>query len=289
MPRGVRIGLKDVYYALLDSDEVDVGAEYLTPVRLVGAITANINPNSSMETLFADDGPMEVATALGDIELELTLADLPLPAQAVLLGHTYAGGHLVKKSDDIAPWVALGFRALKSNGNYRYVWLLKGRFMIPEESHETKADSIDFQTPTINGSFTLREYDGQYMISGDEDETDFFPIMAEEWFEEDTLLANPATVTVDVSTATPTVNVAFDIEFTGAKDETGAFIVGATDMRVFSTSGQDLSAIVSVILDAAGDGDKAITLTTEGVQLLAVQLDGVPWWQVIEVDVQPAP
>jgi len=180
MARGVRIGLKDVYYSLLTADTVGVGVTYAAPVRVVGAITANINPNSSTETLFADDGPMEVATALGSIELELVMADIPLPVQSVLLGHSYAAGRLIKKSDDIPPWLAIGFRALKSNGNYRYVWLLKGRFMEPEESHETKGDSIDFQTPTINGAFTLRDYDDKYMLSGDEDELDF--VDAATWF-----------------------------------------------------------------------------------------------------------
>lgn len=181
MSRGVRIGLRDVYYAVLTQDEVGTGVAYDSPERIIGAITANINPNSSTETLFADDGPMEVATTLGDIELELVVADIPLPVQATLLGHTYdaSDGTLVKKSEDVPPWVALGFRALKSNGNYRYVWLLKGKFNVPEESHETRGDSIDFQTPTINGSFTRRDYDDEYQRVGDEDETNFSGV---DWF-----------------------------------------------------------------------------------------------------------
>lgn len=177
----VRIGLRDVYYALLTQDDITLGVTYSAPVRMIGAITANINPNSSIETLFADDGPMETASTIGQIELELNLADIPLDVRAVLLGHTYvvATGELVEKSSDIPPWLAIGFRSLKTNGDYRYVWLVKGKFMIPEDEHETKGDSITFQTPSISGSFVKRDYDDVYRKMGDEDDAAFNPAT---WF-----------------------------------------------------------------------------------------------------------
>ena len=50
------IGLRDVHYALLKTDDVTSGqATYDTPVHVVGAISANVNPNTSSATLFADD------------------------------------------------------------------------------------------------------------------------------------------------------------------------------------------------------------------------------------------
>ncbi len=177
----VRIGLRDVHYALLNNDELGVGVDYASPVSMIGAITANINPNPSTETLFADDGPMDVASTLGNIELELGMSSLPLQVQAVLLGHTWdaVDERLFKGAEDIPPWLAVGFRALKSNGNYRYVWLLKGKFLVPEESHETKGDTVTFQTPTINGAFVRRDYDDRYQIMGDQDDAGFDP---SNWF-----------------------------------------------------------------------------------------------------------
>ena len=190
MTRSVRVGLRDVHYAILDTDNDTDGATYEAPVGLIGAITANINPNASTETLFADDGPMEVASTLGNIELELTLADIPLPTQAILLGHTWddADKRLTRKSEDTPPWIAVGFRALKSNGNYRYVWLTKGKFMIPEEGHETRGDTIEFQTPTITGAFTKRDFDDIYQLLGDQDEEGFDPA---DWFATSTLNNTP--------------------------------------------------------------------------------------------------
>jgi phi13 family phage major tail protein len=178
---GVRVGLNDLYYALLTSDASD-GAVYGTPVQITGAITANINSNSSNATLFADDGPMEAASQLGLIELELNVADLTLSQQAVLLGHgSVSAGELSKKSTDTPPWLAIGFKSKKSNGNYRYVWLNKGKFRELELTHETQNDSVNFQTPTIMGQFVKRDYDDEWMKMADEDESTYVDV-GDTWF-----------------------------------------------------------------------------------------------------------
>lgn len=171
MGRGVQVGLRDVHYALLNSDDPDTGVEYSSPVNIIGAITANINPNASRESLHADDGPMETATSLGEVELELNVVDLSLATQATLLGHTPPdSGEMARKAGDTPPWVALGFKSLKSNGSYRWVWLLKGKFMVPEQNHETRGDTISFQTPTITGGFVKRDFDDEYQKLADDDE-----------------------------------------------------------------------------------------------------------------------
>lgn len=179
---GVRIGLKDLYYATLTSDASD-GAIYGTPVQIVGAITANINPNGVIDSLFADDGPIETAANLGKIALELGVADLPLAQMAVLLGHTTpSAGIMYKKSTDTPPWVAIGFKSLKSNSKYRYVWLLKGKFSEGEMNHETRNDSVNFQTASITCNFVKREYDDAWIKMADEDESGYQEATGTGWF-----------------------------------------------------------------------------------------------------------
>lgn len=173
------IGLRDVYYAILSSDPVGGTPTYDSPVRIAGAISANVNPNASAATLFADDGPYDTAATIGEISLELNMADLDLETQATLLGHTVQGGVLKKKAGDVPPWVAVGFRTLKSNGKYRYYWLNKGKFALPEEDLKTKGDSIEFTTPTISGSFVKRNSDDEWERVGDEDQSGFD---ASSWF-----------------------------------------------------------------------------------------------------------
>lgn len=173
MSDGVQIGLKDLYYALLTKDD-DMAVTYETPAKIAGAINAKISPKVNTSTLYADDGPDEVATALGEIELEMEVKDLPLPVQAALLGHTLGtDGVLIKNASDIAPYVAVGFKSKKSNGKYRYVWLYKGKFEIQEQEYKTMEDKTEFQTPKIKGTFVKRQKDGAWQAIGDEDETGF--------------------------------------------------------------------------------------------------------------------
>lgn len=175
------IGLRDVHYALLKTDTTE-GTTYETPVKVSGAISANVNPNTSSATLFADDGPYESSTTLGEIEIELNMADLPGEVQAALLGHTYKNGVLVKKASDQAPYVAIGYRSLKSNGAYRYTWLYKGKFTDGEQSNSTKGDSIEYSTPTITGAFVKRDFDDMWQAEADSDNADLGTDTITNWF-----------------------------------------------------------------------------------------------------------
>ncbi len=60
-------------------------------------------------------------------------------------------GVLVSVTERDGNLVAVGFRARKPDGKYRYFWLFKVKFGIPSTSLETKGDSITFQTPSIEG------------------------------------------------------------------------------------------------------------------------------------------
>jgi len=178
---GARVGLESLYYALLTTD-ASGGTVYETPVAVTGAIEANIVPGSSLETLFADNGPLAVASSLGAIELTLGVADIPLYIQGIILGHSaVADGILWRKSSATPPWLAIGFKALKSTGTYRYVWLLKGKFREPDLNHATKADTVAFQTASIIGNFVAIDYDKSWIKQADEDE-DTYVDVGDTWF-----------------------------------------------------------------------------------------------------------
>lgn len=183
MAKGVAIGLTNLYYAEMLTDVVGVGATYNTPVRISGAITANFSPNASNDTLFADDGPYDTASTLGAMSLELNVADLDPATRAKLLGHTYgANGIVIAKSSDTPPYVAIGMSVLKSNGFSRYIWYLKGKFAAPDDNNQTRADSINWNTPTITGNFLKRDADNQWRVSADSDDVLVNPTVITDWF-----------------------------------------------------------------------------------------------------------
>jgi phi13 family phage major tail protein len=176
-----QVGLRMVHYAVLNKDD-DTGVTYNAIKPIPGVRTAKIQPKSNSATLFADDGPAETATTLGEIDVEFEFSDLPVDVQADLLGHTIdQNGVLVKKSTDVAPYIALGFVSEKSSGKNLYVWLLKGKAQVPEGNFKTKEDKPDFGTTTLTLSFVRRNFDNAYMAVGDEDDVNFTG--GQTWFD----------------------------------------------------------------------------------------------------------
>ena len=151
----VRIGCDRFCYAVMTTEDTKTTAPvYGTITEAPDIISINVNPNGSLDTLFYNDGPGDSAATLGKIEVEINKAYLSTADEKTLLGHAIdSKGGLVYGGNDSPPWVAIGYRTMKSNGKYRYVWMYKGRFVDPEINSETKGESINFQTSTIKGQF----------------------------------------------------------------------------------------------------------------------------------------
>ena len=77
-----RIGCDNLVYAIMTTEDTTTSAPvYGDPKPAPGVMSVNINPNSSQETLFADDGPMETATTLGKIDVEIKKNELTTESQ----------------------------------------------------------------------------------------------------------------------------------------------------------------------------------------------------------------
>jgi len=165
-----QVGLKDLHFAILTNDSKEY-LSYEKPESLIGAINATINPTVNTQELYADDQLWESVSALGKIDVEIETADLTLPIRAKLGGHTIENGVLIEKSTDLAPHIALGFKSLKSNGKYRFVWLLKGVAQPMAEDYATKKDNVEHKTPKLKLTFMPRAYDGEWKRTAGEVKT----------------------------------------------------------------------------------------------------------------------
>ena len=150
------IGLKDLYYSIITPDSSGY-EQYGTPVKLAPAITVNLSQEWDEAKLYADDKVEDDFSEFKSGTISLNISDITDAVAAVLTGATVdSNGCLVDTDGDEAPYVAIGFRAKTSKGKYRYVWLYRVKFKVPNSTYNTKENSASFTTPTIEGTFYLR-------------------------------------------------------------------------------------------------------------------------------------
>ena len=150
------IGLDKLYYAKITED-ADGNETYAAPKSLAKAMTADLSVELAEATLYADDGAAEIVKEFKSGTLSLGIDDLGAEIASDLTGSTIdAGGVIISAAEDGGAPVAVGFRAKKANGKYKYYWLYRVKFGIPATNLATKGDSITFSTPTIEGTIMRR-------------------------------------------------------------------------------------------------------------------------------------
>lgn len=186
-----RIGVSNVVYALLtESSDVAGGTPaWGTVYSLPNVTNVNFNSASSLTTLYADDGPRFAADTVGDMSFSFTLADINPDDEARLLGHTRTNGVTIKNATDTSPYVAIGFRVLRSgkessNAVYSYYWFHKVLFQKPNVEQNTKGASIEFTLPVLEGRVTALISNNQYMTTARTDDATVSATTLTNWFNQ---------------------------------------------------------------------------------------------------------
>ncbi len=150
------IGLDKLFYAKITED-ADGNESYAKPVTLAKAIKAELSIELAEAILNADDSAAYIVKEFKSGKLTLGIDDIGVAAAQDLTGAvTDDNGVLVSVTENDGNLVAVGFRARKPDGKYRYFWIFRVKFGIPSTSLETKGDSISFQTPSIEGTVMRR-------------------------------------------------------------------------------------------------------------------------------------
>jgi len=176
-----RIGLSSLYVAEVIQDD-DLGYVADTPEYLAPAAEASQEPTNSFEIQYADDQPYDVMTSEGDTKINLTVTGMSIEMLAKITGRVFdpTTGRMFDNAG-VAPYFALSFRSLKSNGKYRYYQYLKGKFDMPKEETATKGEKPEPKTLqlTFTAIKTVHKFnlgsvtDSVKRIIGDDDTTNF--------------------------------------------------------------------------------------------------------------------
>ena len=148
------IGLRDFYKAKV-TEATDGTETFGIPSKVAKLIGAKLKINAADGTLYGDDGVDVIINEFSNGTLTLDTTDMPDEDYADFVGAKVdpATGIIYSNKSDNPPYFAVGFRAKKPGGKYRYLWLLKVQFKVPDEEFATKGEKIEFKSPTIEGTF----------------------------------------------------------------------------------------------------------------------------------------
>ena len=183
------IGLDKLFYSKITEDE-DGNETYAVPVSLAKAMTAELSVELAEATLYADDGAAEIVKEFQSGTLSLGVDDIGAAVAEDLTGAKIDDNKvLISASEDGGAPVAVGFRAKKANGKYRYFWLYRVKFGIPATNLTTKGESIEFSTPTIEGPVLRRnkvDSKGNHPLKAEvsEDDTGVAADTNSNWYKE---------------------------------------------------------------------------------------------------------
>lgn len=165
-----KIGLIHPVAALITGENYGYTPTYGTGFRIGKAVQADINIETTDNSLYGDDALAEQdanftsgTVTIGVTDFGMT-ADENLDVQAAMLGNTIVTENGVKTlragANDVAPYLGFGFVKTKQINNVRYyeaTWFYKTKFHEPSDSTTTKGKQIQWQTPSITGDILVVE------------------------------------------------------------------------------------------------------------------------------------
>lgn len=254
------LGVDNLYYAVVsqdDSSAYTVGTPaYLAPLAMIA-----IKPKVGRKTQYFDNIPMDSLFTEGESEADIEIQGLPLDRKAELLGKVWdAVNGRMYDDGGIPPYIALGFRAMKSDGSYKYYWYLKCQFATPDDEAGTKTDTPD-PKPTklkLTALYTIHLFDvdgvNTASVKKVEGDTSIAAFSSTGWFSS---VQIPAPGTPSALTCTPSpadaatnINVASNITLTFNNALAGGAengIILTTDAGVVKACARTIDAARKVV------------------------------------------
>ena len=170
-----KVGLNNFRYGILNEAE-DGTPSYDGAKKPAKAVSCTVSITNNSAKLYADDGLAESDTSFQSGTVTMGLDEDNDAVMADMLGHTISqDGEMVRNANDSAPYVGLGRILVKMiNGVYKYKveFLYKVKFSEPSQENNTKGESLEFGTTTIEGLVSQ-------LANGDWSKTETFATQAE--------------------------------------------------------------------------------------------------------------
>ena len=152
-----KIGLNSFRYAKLLNPTASGSPLYDQPKSPGKAVSCSVEIENYDAELYADDVLVESDKSFKKGTATMTIDDEDVATMADLLGHTMAGGKIIRNAYDAAPFVGFGRIVVKLVNNvrkYKVEFLNKVKFSEPNAENQTKGEDIEFGLPEIEGTVT---------------------------------------------------------------------------------------------------------------------------------------
>lgn len=149
------IGLSNLWYSHL-TEGTDGTPTYDGAKTFGKAVSCQTSITNNSAELYADDSLAESDYTFSKGTITLGVADDDETIFADVLGHSIdTDGEVVSTATDVAPYIGVGRIITKLVNNvykYKAVFLHKCKFSEPSADDKTKGESVEFSTPSIEGT-----------------------------------------------------------------------------------------------------------------------------------------
>lgn len=150
------VGMKYVVAAKIKGDTVAGQMPVYENGVVVGrAIGADVTFNRANNTLKADDVDAESDNSLTGGTIRINVDDMEDEAQAAILNQEVNEAGEYEELGEASPYIGIGYirvRRFKNVTSYVAYWIFKAQVGINSESAATKQDTVQWQTPTLEGN-----------------------------------------------------------------------------------------------------------------------------------------
>lgn len=134
--------------------EADGKASYSGGIRFGKAIKLEIDPQYEDMSDYDDINDTDEEQEISYADVSLNTDEIPEEAEYMMFGHETTSGEVISSEKDRSGYVGVGARIRSVKGGrrkYVAIWLHKAKFTDGSQAHETKGESISYQTPTVTG------------------------------------------------------------------------------------------------------------------------------------------
>lgn len=149
------VGMKYVVAAKMKTENIGSMPVYENGKVLGRAIGATVTYNRATNTLKADDVDAEAENSVTGGTLSFNVDDIADDVMGMVMGQDVTTDNEYDEVGEASPYIGIGYiRVRRYMGETSYVayWIFKAQLGINSESAATKQDTIQWQTPELEGT-----------------------------------------------------------------------------------------------------------------------------------------